>query len=210
MGETVLSIGGGDSERWTISETQSSKETYLRKHIFVKPHEIGISTNLVVTTDRRTYHIEIHSLANINYQASVSWRYPSSPIIIANELVISQKEPKTQTPMSGLGQRQLNFNYHFVSSERPAWMPRRAFDDGRKTYVEFPEGMQDIVKSTNDKDQHKDFLSKNKRHAGELRNPSQYMLSEGTLIHAILLSDSMGERLNVFVEQDLHLLPYSG
>jgi len=143
VGETVLSIGGGDSQRWTISETQSGKEPNLRKHIFVKPHQVGISTNLVVTTDRRTYHIEMHSLGNVSYQASVSWKYPSSSIIFANELTGSAKGSRPQTPMSGLGQRQLNFNYHFISSERPTWMPRRVFDDGHKTYVEFPEGMQD-------------------------------------------------------------------
>lgn len=142
VGEMLLSIGGGDSQRWTISETQSGREPFLRKHIFVKPHQMGISTNLVVTTDRRTYHIEIHSLAHVPYQASVSWRYPASSIIIANDLV--GKEGKTKTPMSGLGQKQLNFNYHFVASERPTWMPRRVFDDGHKTYIEFAEGMQDI------------------------------------------------------------------
>lgn len=142
VGETIVSIGGGDSQRWTISETQSGKESYLRKHIFVKPHQMDISTNLVVTTDRRTYHIEIHSLPNVTYQASVSWKYPASAIIIANDMG-SIKEPKPLTPMSGVGQKQLNFNYHFIASDRPSWMPRRVFDDGHKTYIEFPEGMQD-------------------------------------------------------------------
>lgn len=143
VGETIVSIGGGDSQRWTISETQSGKDSYLRKHIFVKPHQAGISTNVVVTTDRRTYHIEIHALTNVAYQASVSWTYPSSPMIISNDLAGNLKEPKPQGPLSGLGQKQLNFNYHFVASDRPVWMPRRIFDDGHKTYIEFPESMQD-------------------------------------------------------------------
>lgn len=141
-GETILSIGGGDSQRWTISETQSGKEPFVRKHVFVKPHQLDISTNLVVTTDRRTYHIEIHSLANVSYQASVSWNYPASPIIFGSAFGATL-EQKPQTPMSGLAQKQLNFNYHFVASDHPAWMPRRVFDDGHKTYVEFPEAMQD-------------------------------------------------------------------
>jgi type IV secretion system protein VirB9 len=139
-GEIILSIGGGDSQRWTISETQSGKDAYLRKHIFVKPHQLDISTNLVVTTDRRTYHIEIHALPTVPYQASVSWRYPASSIIIANDLM---ENGKKRTPMSGVGHKQLNFNYHFVALDRPQWMPRRVFDDGHKTYIEFPEGMQD-------------------------------------------------------------------
>lgn len=142
-GESIISIGGGDSQRWTISETQSGKDAYLKKHIFVKPHQSDISTNLVVTTDRRTYHIEIHSLPNGPYQASVSWKYPASPIIILGDVRASSKESREQTPMSGIGQSQLNFNYHFVSSEYPAWMPRRVFDDSHKTYIEFPESLQD-------------------------------------------------------------------
>jgi type IV secretion system protein VirB9 len=143
VGEQIVSIGGGESQRWTISDTQSGKEPYMRKHIFVKPHQIDISTNLVITTDRRTYHIELHSLDNVPYQASVSWKYPGSALIIANDTGKSTNEVVPETPLSGLGKRQLNFNYHFVATERPAWMPRRVFDDGHKTYIEFPEGMQD-------------------------------------------------------------------
>lgn len=141
VGEAIVSIGGGDSQRWTISETQSGKEPYLRKHIFIKPHQLDISTNLVVTTDRRTYHIEIHALAHVPYQAAVSWKYPSSPMIIAHGTLAS--DGRAQTPMSGVGHKQLNFNYHFVASDRPPWAPRRVFDDGHKTYIEFPDSMQD-------------------------------------------------------------------
>lgn len=143
VGEAIVSIGGGDSQRWTISDTQSGKEPYMRKHIFVKPHQTGISTNLVITTDRRTYHIELHTLDDVPYQASVSWKYPGSALIVANDAGKSMKDVEPGTPLSGLGKKQLNFNYHFVATERPTWMPRRVFDDGHKTYIEFPESMQD-------------------------------------------------------------------
>jgi P-type conjugative transfer protein TrbG len=142
-GETLLSVAGGDSQRWTISESQSGKDQTLKRHVFVKPHQLGISNNLVITTDKRTYHIEMHSMENVSYQASVAWKYPASSIIIDNGAAPSTKETKPLTPMSGVGLKQLNFNYHFVASDRPAWMPRRVFDDGHKTYIEFPESMQD-------------------------------------------------------------------
>lgn len=141
-GENLLSVAGGDSQRWTISESESGKDATLKKHILVKPHELGISNNLVITTDKRVYHIEIHSLESVPYQASVSWKYPASAILIGG--TSSKIENKAQTPMSGVGSKQLNFNYHFVGKNRPAWMPRRVFDDGHKTYIEFPESMQDI------------------------------------------------------------------
>lgn len=143
MGEALLSVAGGDSQRWTISESQSGKDQTLKRHILVKPHQLGISNNLVITTDRRTYHIEMHSLEHVPYQASVAWKYPSSSIIIDNGTGMSAKDTKPITPMSGVGSKQLNFNYHFVAKERPTWMPRRIFDDGHKTYIEFPESMQD-------------------------------------------------------------------
>lgn len=142
VGENILSIGGGDSQRWTISQTQSGKEQYLQQHIFVKPLQMDISTNLVVTTDRRSYHIEIQAMPHVPYQALVSWKYPAS-MILSYKPVEAFKEAKPSTPLSGLAQRQLNFNYHFVATERPSWMPRRVFDDGHKTYIEMPEGMQD-------------------------------------------------------------------
>jgi type IV secretion system protein VirB9 len=34
----------------------------------------------------------------------------------------------------------LNFAYAF-SGDRPAWRPLRAFDDGRRTYIEFPASL---------------------------------------------------------------------
>lgn len=142
-GEALLSVAGGDSQRWTISESQSGKNQTLKRHILVKPHQLGISNNLVITTDRRTYHIEMHSLEHVPYQASVAWKYPASSIIIDNGSIQSNPETKPLTPMSGIGSKQLNFNYHFIAKERPAWMPRRIFDDNHKTYIEFPESMQD-------------------------------------------------------------------
>lgn len=41
---------------------------------------------------------------------------------------------------SGLAIEQLNFGYA-ISGDKPAWRPRRAFDDGQKTYIEFPASL---------------------------------------------------------------------
>lgn len=142
-GENIISIAGGDSQRWSINESRSGADQNERKHVFVKPHQLGISNNIVITTDRRTYHIEMYSLESVPYQASVSWKYPGSSLIMSSGVSGSLNEAKPLTPMSGVGSKQLNFNYHFIASSRPAWMPRRVFDDSHKTYIEFPESMQD-------------------------------------------------------------------
>lgn len=137
--EALISVAGGDSQRWTISDSSSGKDALLTKHIFVKPHQLGISNNMIVTTDRRVYHIELHSLEHVPYQAAVSWSYPQ---VLTKDTSKDQKY--TETPLTGLGLKALNFKYHFVAQERPLWMPHRVFDDGHKTYLEFSERMQDI------------------------------------------------------------------
>lgn len=141
--ENLLSVAGGDSQRWTITDSISGRDQSLTKHILIKPHQMGISNNLIITTDRRVYHIELHSLASVPYQAVVSWNYPSSPIIMSNDPIKAKNEELIKTPLSGLSQQPLNFNYHFVAKDIPKWMPQRVFDNFHKTYIEFPLSMQD-------------------------------------------------------------------
>ena len=54
-------IAAGDTARWIIGDTESGSGTSRRVHILVKPTRDDISTNLVVTTDRRTYMIELRA-----------------------------------------------------------------------------------------------------------------------------------------------------
>jgi P-type conjugative transfer protein TrbG len=141
-GEKLSNIAGGDTQRWTISESQSGADDSLTKHIFVKPQQDDLASNLVLTTDRRVYHIELHSKPDVPYQAAVSWNFPR-PLLLTSRSIESAKEKKISTPLSGLLNQQLNFKYHFVATSKPKWMPRRVFDDGHKTYIEFPSSMQD-------------------------------------------------------------------
>ena len=46
-------IAAGDTARWIIGDTESGSGTTRRVHILVKPSRPDITTNLVVTTDRR-------------------------------------------------------------------------------------------------------------------------------------------------------------
>ena len=41
---------------------------------------------------------------------------------------------------TGLAIEQLHFNYA-ISGDRPPWRPLRVFDDGTRTYVEFPASL---------------------------------------------------------------------
>lgn len=134
--EKITALSGGDTIRWEVTQTNSGSGFLAKSHVLVKPRESDLKTNLIILTDRRTYHLEIHSSSNDAYMASLSWNYPKS-------LVFEQTEPELSSdPIEGLSPKTLNFNYHFVTDKKPTWMPIRAFDDGQKTYVQFDSSRQ--------------------------------------------------------------------
>ena len=136
-GETLVGPGpvaAGDTVRWMIGDTLSGSGATQRVHILIKPTRPDIATNLVINTDRRTYHIELRANPNI-YMASVSWSYP------ADELIALRREEERAaraTPVAdGFTLEALNFDYR-ISGDKPDWRPLRVFDDGQRTLVEFP------------------------------------------------------------------------
>ena len=138
-GEKLLSVSAGDTVRWVVGDTKSGKGPAAQVHILVKPTEANLKTNLVITTDRRTYHLEMESFEN-TYMASVSWQYPHDELVSLkrdNEQAITAAEHVVDT---GLQLDRLRFRYN-ISGDSPPWRPVRTFDDGHKVYIEFPRGI---------------------------------------------------------------------
>lgn len=130
-------VAAGDTVRWMIGDTLSDSGAAARVHILVKPTRPDISTNLVINTDRRTYHLELRATPR-TWMASVSWTYPADELIALRQAaeVAARAEPVAD----GLDLEQLNFDYR-IEGDRPDWRPVRIFDDGRQTLVEFPSAI---------------------------------------------------------------------
>lgn len=127
-------VAAGDTVRWMIGDTLSGTGAAARIHILVKPTRPDIATNLVINTDRRTYHLELRATPR-TWMASVSWTYPADELIALRraEDLAARAEPVADR----LALEQLNFHYR-IEGDRPAWRPVRVFDDGRRTLIEFP------------------------------------------------------------------------
>ncbi|MBS7697508.1 MULTISPECIES: P-type conjugative transfer protein TrbG [unclassified Chelatococcus] len=124
------SIAAGDTARWIIGDTESGSGITRRVHILVKPSRPDITTNLVVTTDRRVYMLELRS-GEKPYMPSVAWAYPQPPA--------SQRQAVPATPIiPAVAAR--NYRYG-LTGDNPAWKPVAVYDDGRRVYVEFPRGI---------------------------------------------------------------------
>ena len=141
-GETLVAVASGDTTRWVIGDTTSGGEgsgdrEAKRTHILVKPFSAGLTTNLVITTSRRTYHLRLTSTA-ATAMAGISWTYPQDDLIALQR---QAEAARAAAPVaSGLDIAQLHFDYA-ISGDRPLWRPLRAFDDGRQTYIEFPPAL---------------------------------------------------------------------
>lgn len=141
-GETLVAVAAGDTVRWVIGDTSSggsgsgSGET-KRTHVLVKPFTAGLATNVVITTDRRTYHLALTSTGH-TAMAALSWSYPQDDLIALK--AAAEAARAAQPVASGLAVDRLHFDYA-ITGDKPDWRPLRAFDDGRQTFIEFPASL---------------------------------------------------------------------
>ncbi|HQT72581.1 MAG TPA: P-type conjugative transfer protein TrbG [Acidiphilium sp.] len=130
-------VAAGDTVRWVIGDTESGTGAAKHIHILVKPTRPDLVTNLVIDTDRRTYHLELRSNEK-TYMAAVSWLYPQDQLIALRQ---QNAAADAATPIAtGIDINALNFRYR-IEGDSPAWRPLRAFDDGHKVFIEFPAGI---------------------------------------------------------------------
>ncbi|MFT0850291.1 P-type conjugative transfer protein TrbG [Achromobacter sp. F4_2707] len=136
-GERLIDVSAGDTVRWILGDSMSGSDATQRPNLQVKPVRAGLKTNLVVTTDRRIYLLELTSTESA-WMASVSWDYPQDRLDALNAQAQAARQV---TPLAaGLSVDQLQFRYD-ITGDKPAWRPLRAFDDGRKVYIQFPAGI---------------------------------------------------------------------
>lgn len=129
-GESLTSTPvSGDVVRWKISVLKSYTDNKDITHIVLKPIDTGIETNILLTTDRRTYHLR--AIAGDWYMPSVSWNYPQDDELEEQMKALDAEkyEGISVTP------EELNFNYEIDGDDYP-WTPLRVFDDGSKTYFQ--------------------------------------------------------------------------
>jgi P-type conjugative transfer protein TrbG len=135
MGEPAA----GDTLRWRLGVGTSSVAGVPQKHIFIKPTRAGLTTNLTINTDRRTYFLKLESLES-DFMVAVQWSYPQSqalaPLATAPAAARASSAPAaTPTPADVSA---LNFDYAIeTAAGKPRWKPQVVYDDGQKTFIRF-------------------------------------------------------------------------
>ena len=135
-GEIVRDVLVGDTVRWKVEPATSGGPNAQVMHLIVKPSEAGLQTSMVITTSRRTYHIELKSHYS-QYMARTGFDYPED--IDARFAEINARIEASIVPGAGVPADQLNFAFNVYGSAR--WKPTRIYSDGQKTYIQFPSAM---------------------------------------------------------------------
>ena len=134
--EVVRDVLVGDTVRWKVEPATSGAAGGQAIHLIVKPSEPGLVTSMVVTTSRRTYHIQLKSHSS-QYMARVGFEYPED---VSDKLAdINARLEASTIPGAGVPAEQLNFGYSV--SGRAGWRPTRVYSDGLKTYIQFPRSI---------------------------------------------------------------------
>ncbi len=139
-GEVVIdSPFVSDTERWIIGAGVNQQNGTVVQHIYVKPKQAGLDATLIINTTMRVYHIVLRSYNSV-YMPIVKWTYPVDelPKRYAQDII---KEMEISNGMDTVDPSLLSFDYKIIFNvfNRPKWIPKRIYDDGKKTYLVFDE-----------------------------------------------------------------------
>ncbi len=141
-GESIKEVFLGDTARWNIEPgTVGEGGIYSTAHIIIKPLDVNLKTNLVVTTNRRIYHVNLTSTKD-QWMPQVSFVYPEDALakFKAKQRIERQEIQKKTTP-EGEYLGNLDFEYT-VEGDKAPWYPVRVYNDGSKTIIEMPKAME--------------------------------------------------------------------
>ncbi len=141
-GETVSQVDVGDASRWKVTPATSGTGETAVTHIVIKPADAGLSTNLLVHTDKRTYNIQLVSKRQ-NWTPLVAFSYPDDTQAAWADY---KREHQAREPIKATVQHEasptvahsnLDFDYS-LKGDTPTWKPVRVYSDENKTYIQFP------------------------------------------------------------------------
>ena len=137
-GEQVNGIHLGDVARWTVEPAVTGTGGNEVQHLIIKPMDTGLETSLIVTTDRRTYHLRLRSHRS-EFMPRVAFIYAQDAMAKWDEIKKADARNYSQNTLPGTGEYlgALNFDYT-IDGGSAAWKPVRVYNDGVKTIIQMP------------------------------------------------------------------------
>lgn len=163
--EEIEMISVGEGFAWRL--------TPIGRRLFVRPLEISAHTNMIITTNRRTYHFDIRSSdysgrSDEELVYTVRFFYPqvgqtlpippqlsvpnrASEVLkpkVLSDAKSNYSETKDDVKPNNIGDvfnktKQENYNYSFVGNDKII-TPLKIYDDGEQTMIQFINNNESI------------------------------------------------------------------
>jgi P-type conjugative transfer protein TrbG len=134
-GESVLNMAIGDSTLWVIAGGQSGPSG-TTPHVFVKPMQTALDTNLVITTTKRVYDVALRS-ADDAKRSRISFFYfdedAAAKAATAQHERLTVESVLAGTPLVGADKADAKYK---VDGDA-ALTPDKVFNDGVRTFIEW-------------------------------------------------------------------------
>lgn len=141
-GEQVTYIAGGDTKRWLIDKAMVGNV----QHVYIKPLDKGINTNIIINTNLRSYRFDV--IETDGYDPLITFRFPdddnrkSSSYYNGSrssfrDRVVGKNALPRATEGVEINQARLNFDYTLKAKKAldKDLVPLEVFDDGEKTFI---------------------------------------------------------------------------
>jgi len=137
-GEIVQNIAAGDAVRWLITPAVSGSGDSRTTHLNIKPTDSGLTSSLMVYTDKRIYSIKLVS-TQAQWTPLTGFVYPEAPQTAWENY---RANTGTDTVLAGGtgGSGEVGFGYR-VSGNAP-WKPTEVFSQGGKTVIVLPDDVK--------------------------------------------------------------------
>lgn len=149
-GEEVVGQAIGDSHRWQIDYTLQGEGETSKVIFLVKPIIDNITTNFVITTNRRVYDITLDAPKlnddstnpNVQFTRGISFYYPAEKTSSLH-LRLQQEQKERRKAI----EKQTRIEIPEAVNERFEWEKRRDFpwepvavwDNGKQVYIQLPD-----------------------------------------------------------------------
>jgi len=147
-GEEIKDVQLGDTMRWMISPSISGERNKEISHLLIKTTDVGLETTLFVSTNRRTYHINLFS-RKYEYMPIVGFKYRdeiNKKWDVYNDYFKKEKKVREESKIlkitTSLSKNIESLDFEYTITGETEWKPIRVYNDGVKTYIQMPNKMK--------------------------------------------------------------------
>ena len=115
----------GDTARWTVEPAVTGTGPQAVQHLIIKPMDTGLETSLIVTTDRRTYHLRLRS-HRAEFMPRVAFIYPDEAMAKWEAIRKQEQAAHNRQILPGTGEYLGNLDFDYsIEGQASGWKPLR-------------------------------------------------------------------------------------